>query len=93
MICCSEEKLEQKLELELELTLEQKLELTLEQKLELTLELELEQKLELTLEQKLENMFGKLSYRFSAHISLLLYGIQYFLFHISYHDISHTNIV
>ena len=62
MICCSEEKLEQKLELELELTLEQKLELTLEQKLELTLELE--QKLELTLEQKLENMFGKLSYRF-----------------------------
>ena len=61
MICCSKEKLEQKLELELELTLEQKLELTLEQKLELTLELA---KLELTLEQKLENMFGKLSYRF-----------------------------
>ena len=52
MICCSKEKLEQKLELEL----------TLEQKLELTLELE--QKLELTLEQKLENTFGKLSYRF-----------------------------
>ena len=91
MICCSEEKLEQKLELELELKLEQKLELTLEQKLELTLELE--QKLELTLEQKLENMFGKLSYRFSAHISLLLYEIQYFLFYISYHDISHSNIV
>ena len=30
---------------------------------------------------------------FSAHISLLLYEIQYFLFYISYHDISHTNIV
>ena len=37
----------------------------------------------------LENYHGV----FSAHISLLLYEIQYFIFYISYHDISHTNIV
>ena len=58
MICCSKEKLEQKLELEL----------TLEQKLELTLELKIPAKKRFyflcPLLQKREHLIGKSAYRF-----------------------------
>ena len=96
MICCSKEKLEQKLELEL----------TLEQKLELTLELKIPTKKRFyflcPLLRKREHLIGKSAYRFFLHIYLCFYtkyNTFYFIYHIMiYHililyEILYPNII